>query len=131
MTQLFWHDVEDFPSVDLKDSFVLSWTQSPDGLVFELDASIWPGHQLYEPPKPGEHTCYKRGRLIFPHAHSIRGLRTMAEASYTRDPDGSIDYGTIEALLATGTGRYRLCGDFGDVYLESEEPKLVFNDDSA
>jgi hypothetical protein len=54
-----------FDGVTLTDTFVLDWKHEGDCLVFTVLASLWPGHPAYESPKPGEWTCYKRGRIVF------------------------------------------------------------------
>ena len=44
----------------------------------------------------------------------------MAEATSTKDPDGTIDYGNIDYLSKKENG-YMLGGDFGDVQLVGGE----------
>jgi len=82
-----WYDMEEFRGVDLNDSWVLSWEETEDNLVFQIEASLWPGHPKYTEPPKSDWTCY----------------RTLQ-----RNDDGS----------------FLLCGDFGEVTIESGE--LVF-----
>jgi hypothetical protein len=98
----------------LEDCFVLSWHRAGDQLAFELDASLWPPHKDYEPPKQGEWTCYKPATLIFEGVESVSGLKSMSEANFTVDTDGSKDYGNIDGLSATASG-FLIYGDFGEV----------------
>jgi len=118
-----WRNIDAFIGVDLEDSFVRGWQLSNDALVIELEASLWPGHPSYEPPIKGNHTCYKRARLVFPAAQHVSGLRSMTEARSTEDPDGSVDFGTIDTLTKQGN-RYSIAGEFGTVTLSCAEPVL-------
>ena len=106
-----------FDWVDLEDSWVLGWHLDAawHQLIFDLEASLWPGHEYYVPPSPEEHTCYKRARLIFERVASIEGLSPMDAVKPNIDPDGSIDYGNIEGLHQAGEGIYKFGGDFGEV----------------
>jgi len=115
-----------FDGVDLEDSWVLGWyvDAGRNRLVFELEASLWPGHKYYVPPPPAAHTCYKRVRLIFERVAGIVGLSPMDAVKPQVDPDGSIDYGNIEGLRQTGEGAYKLGGDFGEVSIKCEGVRL-------
>lgn len=119
-----------FDGVDLEDSWVLGWRVDAvhHRLVFELEASLWPGHEYYVPPSPAEHTCYKRAHLIFEHVASIVGLSPMDAVKPNVDPDGSIDYGNIEGLHRAGEGIYKFGGDFGEVSIECEGVQLEIVD---
>ena len=119
-----WFDMEEFQGVDLNDSWVLSWKETEDDLVFQVEASLWPGHPKYAEPPKSDWTCYKKATLSFPLKKRVDGLRPMSEVSYSTDADGSIDYGNIYMLQRNGDGSYRLCGNFGDVIIESDN--LIF-----
>ncbi len=112
--------MEIFNGVDLNDSFVLGWRSTVNSLAFEIEASIWPNSIFYSEPKPNEFTCYKNASLWFKEVKSIEGLKSMAEATSTKDPYRTIDYGNIDYLSKTKNG-YMLGGDFGDVQLVSGE----------
>jgi hypothetical protein len=116
---LNWPDMEIFRGVSLTDSCVLSWRQVDGSLIFEIEASLWPGHPRYAEPPKGDWTCYRLAILTFPQASLVEGLRAMAEAPSTTDPDGSVDYGTIDTLLRNEDGSYLLIGDFGEVTIHS------------
>jgi hypothetical protein len=115
-----WRNMAEIQGVDLNDSWVLSWAETEDELVFQIEASLLPGHVEYTEPREGEWTCYKRATLSFIGKKRADGLRPMAEVSPTTDPDGSVDYGCIDALQRNDDGSYLLCGDFGDVTIESD-----------
>lgn len=119
-----WEEMAAFRHVLVTDCFVLSWAQRDGGIVFEILASLWPGHPLYAPPPPADWTCYREATLRFPNAARVDGLRSMAETPCSTDPDGSVDYGSIDSLWQADDGSYRLDGDFGDVTIESEAPTL-------
>ena len=119
-----WREMPAFVGVDLEDSFVLGWALRADAFVVDLEASLWPGHPSYEPPLPGSHTCYKPARLVFPAVREISGLLPKAELDPSHDPDGSIDYGTIEALSSSGA-QHRIVAEFGVVSLQSSPPLLT------
>jgi len=106
-----------FEGVDLEDSWVLGWhlDELRKQLVFELEVSLWPAHVNYAPPKSGEYTCYKRGRLIFEDVMYLQGLLPEQEVKPSKDPEGSIDYGNIEGFNRAGDGVYEFEGDFGKV----------------
>lgn len=118
---LNWSDMEIFRSVDLTDSWVLSWRQVDGNLVFEVDASLWPGHPRYAEPPKGDWTCYRSATLTFPRARHVEGLRSMATTQSSTDPDGSVDYGSIDTLCRNEDGSYLLIGDFGEVTIRSDE----------
>ena len=108
----------EFKGVDLEDSWILDWRYGADvgGLVFDLEASLWPDHSLYEKPVPDQHTCYKKARLIFQEASVAGELPDPTPTIGTRDPDGSIDYGSVN-VLELEDGLYHLVTDFADLHI--------------
>lgn len=112
--------MNEFRGVDLEDSSVLSWYDAEHALVFQIEASLWPGHPDYVEPPESDWTCYKKATLSFPAVERVDGLRQMYEVTPTADPDGSIDYGCIDALQRNKDGSYLLCGNFGDVTIECD-----------
>ncbi len=103
-----------FKSIDLNDSYVLSWECSEGRLCFWLEASIWPGSEHYQLPKENEYTCYKHASLCFVNFESIYGLRPMSEVCASIDSAGEVDYGNIDSLVQTMEG-FEVSGDFGNV----------------
>lgn len=122
-----------FEYVDLEDSFVLGWNFNAKSrqLVFDLEVSLWKGHQHYTKPLPNEYTCYKRAQLIFENVVTIYGLLSMDKVKYSTDPDGSVDYGNIKGFHKSGNSVYKFGGDiaedFGEVTVECENVRLEFN----
>src|SRR5438445_13526310 len=83
----------------ITDTFVLGWHQEADRLVFDVEASLWPQHPEYEPPLPGQWTCYKPAKLVFAGVRSVEGLPDMSSVAGSTDPDGSQHYGSLDALV--------------------------------
>lgn len=104
------------PGVILEDTWVLGWNQSGHSLRFDVEASLWPGHPNYESPKHGEWACYKHAELTFEGVTSVRGLRDVNSVPSTTDPDGSKDFGSIDALSEV-EGGFLIVGDFGEVHV--------------
>jgi hypothetical protein len=96
-----------FEGVLINDTFVLGWHREAEQLVFAVEASLWPEHPDYEPPRPNEWTCYKRARLVFEGVSSVEGLPDMASAPRCTDADGSQCFGSLDELApsqgATGS----------------------------
>ncbi len=115
----------EFAGVDLEDSWVLGWRfDAPAGrLTIEVEASLWPGHPAYVPPPAGEHTCYRRATLTFEGVTSVSGLRTQSEVPGHRNPDGTRDYGSFDALEGAD-GVFRLAGEMGDVTVRAAVLRL-------
>ena len=115
-----WEELPLFSGIDLHDSFVLGWKFEGGSLCFELEASIWPESKYYVPPKPGEHTCYRKATLQFLGAKEVVGLKPISSVRFMTDPDGSIDYGNIDSLVISN-GDYSVSGEFGVVKIYGGE----------
>ncbi|WP_289028012.1 hypothetical protein [uncultured Paraglaciecola sp.] len=115
-----WTDMDLFRGVDLGDSFVLDWSCTSNSFVIKVEASLWPESKHYSPPVNGEYTCYKNASVTFKNIKSIKGIVPVNEASPTTDPDGSIDYGNIDALTSN-LGQFNICGRFGNVVINGGE----------
>lgn len=117
-----------FENVDLEDSWVLNWHVNTERqqLIFDLEASLWEGHQYYTAPLPEEYTCYKNAQLIFDNVSNIDGLLSMENVKPTVDSDGSTDYGNIEGLRQGEKGIYKLDGEFGEVTVACKDIRLEF-----
>lgn len=109
-----WTDISLFKGIDLNDSFVLGWSLEAGRLAVELEASIWPESDYYIAAKPDEYTCYRKATLEFVGVNEVHGLLPIESVRFTKDPDGSIDYGTIDTLVKLES-TYQVSGDFGEV----------------
>jgi hypothetical protein len=114
---------EMFDGVAITDTFVLGWRHQVDQLVFVVEASLWPGHPNYDPPRSGEWTCYKLAQLVFSGVKSIDGLPNMNAVPTSTDDDGNSDFGTL-AELVPEPGGYRITGDFGTVRVQADSLRL-------
>jgi hypothetical protein len=113
----------EFDGVDLTESYVLGWGMHGDDLRFDLELALVPGHPAYTLPKPDERTCWHPGTLTFLAVRSIRGLDPQDQVRSAIDADDKLDYGNIDTFEEVA-GEYRLSGDFGDVLLESNRPRI-------
>ena len=109
--------------VSFTDTFVLGWSREVDRLVFDVEASLWPGHPAYEPPRPGEWTCYKPARLVFEGVQDAEGLPDMASVPRSTDADGNWDFGSLHELTPE-PGGFRVAGDFGVVRVHAASVRL-------
>jgi hypothetical protein len=108
-----------------QDCWVLNWIFENNNLVFSIQASLWPGHPLYEPPPPDAYTCYKNANLTFHNVSSVNGLLEMEDVKPTIDPDGSKDYGSIDVFRKIEND-FEISGDFGRVFIKAENVTLEF-----
>src|SRR5688572_10578204 len=111
-----WTEMPEFDGVDLTESYVLGWRVDDQGLHFELDVALVPGHPAYRHPRPDERTCYRRGALQFPGASSVRGLEPQDSVVGAVDASGERDYGNIDTFEEV-EGEFNLSGEFGDVQI--------------
>jgi hypothetical protein len=122
-----WTAIPSFDRLDLSESFILSWTADTGDVVFEVDFALAEGHADYRQPPLGEWACFRRGTLKFPNAHSIAGLRTMAEVRPAIDATGEADYGHFDSLIEVASGQFEVSGDFGVLRLESDQPMVAIH----
>ncbi|GAA3928041.1 hypothetical protein GCM10022229_22350 [Luteimonas lutimaris] len=99
--------IEAFDYILLEDTFVFSWHLSTDTLTFQVLASLSQAHPAATVPAAGEWACYRSGAIEFSRVSAIRGLQSQESVVPTTDPDGSVDYGTIDGLAQIGPGEYR------------------------
>ncbi|MBY6224620.1 hypothetical protein [Ferrimonas balearica] len=118
--------MEMFNGIDFNDSFVMSWKLGASELVMDVEASIWPESELYCAPKPNEYTCYRRITLVFSEFKEVRGLIDIASVVGTLDPDGTTDYGNIDAFSKIQSG-FLMSGSFGDVEVVGGHVQLEVN----
>jgi hypothetical protein len=101
----------DLAGVYLEDSWVLELAQTDHELAFRIDAVLTPAHPGYEPAKPGEQHCYRRGWL------RVRGDQIdthLSGSSPATDATGEEDYGNVDAFVFDPTNDHWLLeGDWG------------------
>ena len=120
-------NVEAFDHILLEDTFVFSWSQTPTSLSFVVLASLLQTHPDASPPADGEWACYRDGLIQFHDVSSIQGLLPQAAVLTTVDPDGSIDYGCIDALSLVPPDTYRISGEFGHVSVVARGVSLILS----
>jgi hypothetical protein len=121
-------DYVSFPGlagVLVEESYVLDISESPDQLVFHLDAVLTPEHSAYHSPRPGEHYCYAKGRLIFPDVTRVEWLRR--NGSHYTDASGEEDLGNIDILNMEG-GAFVAGGDWGAVRISGALPRFELSE---
>lgn len=104
---------------------MLAWDQSGDTLTFFVLASLLPEHPDFSPPTEGDWNCYRAGLIQFRGVTSVDGLVPQASIVPTIDASGSVDYGCIDHLSLVGSGKYRVCGEFGDALVVAERVLVV------
>lgn len=117
--------IEATEDIFLEDTFVLSWDYSAGCLIFQVLASLLQSHPAASLPASGEWACYRPGVLTFSGVTSVHGLLLQDSVSPTTDPDGSVDYGTIDSLVQVRPGDYLIAGEFGVVTVAARDVSLV------
>ena len=119
--------IEAFEDVLLEDTFVFSWRQSSESLVFEVLASLLQSHPDAAAPASGDWACYRPALIEFAGVSSVSGLLPQEAVSATRDASGTVDYGCIDELSCTSPGNYRIAGEFGVVTVAAERVSLLLS----
>jgi hypothetical protein len=127
MTASDWTELTEFDGVDLSESYVLGWQLGLAELVFELDVALTPDHPSFRPPRADERTCWVRGRLRFPGASSVQGLREQSGVVGATDATGARDYGSIDEF-SWADGQAHIGGEFADVTLPSSRPHITLSE---
>ena len=122
-----WKDLREFKSLDLEQSFVLSWEISGETLQIDVDLNLRSGHALYEPPRPAEKACFRPGHIDFPQCSAVRmsGENGDIPATLAIQRLGS---GKISGLRRIGEGKYQFEGGFGSVIIVADRPMVRLKD---
>jgi hypothetical protein len=110
MTPYF--ELPGFQHLYLEDGYVLGLEESADELVFLVEFVLTEAHPVYQPPRPGEQYCHRKGRIRFYGINAVEWLRRDFKPN--TDRDGSIDYGNIDSFLSSGNV-HDLEGEWGEV----------------
>jgi hypothetical protein len=113
-----------FAEVYLEGSWVLKVDERGDALVFDLEVVLTERHAFYEPPRPGEMYCYRRGQLVLRSPQPILFRRSGNPP--TVDPNGEQDYGNIDTFTPVGDepSDWELTGDWGEALVVRPEVEL-------
>ena len=113
-----------FEDIYLEDSFVLRIDETPNVLTFFLEFVLNEKHPLFSPPKQDEVYCYQNGYIVFSNLKkSIWRERNM---KVFKDAEGKTDLGNIDLMFYKDGNTY-LYGDWGEVEIWSDTPKLFFD----
>lgn len=114
-----------FDNILLEDTFVFSWHRTHDLLTFNVLASLLQSHPEASPPTSGDWACYRPAVIQFRGVTSVDGLLPQESVNPTIDPDGTVDYGCIDALALIRPGRYCIAGEFGSVTVVAQEVSIA------
>ena len=117
-----WRDLHEFTSVDLEESFVLSWKIDGESLLIDVDLFLCADHIFYEKPRPSEGACFRPAAIEFRNCTSLRGNNLKDELAGTEDTTTALGLGKIHDLRRTGEGEYKMSGEFGDVDIAGDRP---------
>ena len=117
-----WQELREFASVDLAESFVLTWKLTSGALLIDVDLVLCSTHPFYEKPRPSQIACFRPAEIQFPECTALNGVR--ADAPDTAAIASAVGSGKISDLQRIGEGLYRLSGEFGDIQISAERPIL-------
>jgi hypothetical protein len=119
-----WQELREFASVDLAESFVLTWKFASGELLIDVDLFLCPTHPFYEKPRPSQGACFRPAEIQFPECTVLNGVRPDDPDSDIADIASAVGSGKISDLQRIGEGVYRLSGQFGDIEICAERPIL-------
>lgn len=121
--QIQYFELSDFQHIYLEDSFVLGIEESSSKLSFKMEFVLTEKHPLYHKPIENEQYCYKKGEIIFSKTEKIKWNQKSFK-NLSMDSTGEPDMGNIDGFYIEND-IYHLNGDWGDVEVSSEIPKIV------
>ena len=121
--KLDYYSIEEFENIYLEDSYVLQIRTNSNSAEFLLEVVLTENHPLYNPPKQNEQYCYKKAELSFPTVTEIIWVEVNIIPS--KDANGEVDFGNID-LFFYNDQYYELCGDWGELKIQSAKPTIRF-----
>lgn len=118
-----YYEWDNFNNIYLEDSFVLGIDESEKQVSFTLEMVLTEDHPMYSPPRKDEQYCCKKGKIVFQDLKGVRWLNKNMQP-FT-DANESKDYGNIDSFELSSEG-YHLLGDWGEVIINSSEPRVVW-----
>ena len=118
-------DIEGLEDIVLEESYVLAITATPGQVVFKVDFVLTPDHPRYQPKRPDEFACFRRGELRFQDVKIL--YWTGQGAPPSEDPDGEIDYDHIENF-EWEPACYQLHGDWGYMEVTGGDVQVTIDD---
>ncbi|MGO4249495.1 hypothetical protein AB4Y87_19955 [Paenarthrobacter sp. RAF54_2] len=113
----------------LDDSYVLDIQASRGRLAITMEFALAPERPPYSPALPGEQYCYRKGVLVFEGVTELNWTGQLTSRP-SRDPDGSIDYGNIDALVIDGN-HYTVEGGMGRINLQAAAIRVALVSDGT
>ena len=113
----------------LEDSYVLDVSASRGLLAITVEFVLTPEHPSYAPRLAGEAYCYRTGVLVFEGVTDLNWTGQLASHP-SQDPDGSIDYGNIDALTIDGN-HYTVEGNLGMIDLRAASVRVALVSDGT
>ncbi len=118
-------DIEGLQDIVLEESYVLAITATPGEVVFKVDFVLAPDHPRYQPKRPDEFACFRRGELRF---QAVKILYWTGQGRPpSKDPDGEIDYDHIENF-EWEPSCYQLHGDWGYMEVTGGDVQVTIDD---
>ena len=117
-----WRRLREFGSVDLSQSFILSWHFESGQLLIDIDLFLTEEHPFFEKPRPAEKVCIRPAIIEFPYCESlsVEGEDDAPPGDVVR----RLGHGLIDSLRRLDDGRYEISGPFGTVRIAAERPIL-------
>jgi hypothetical protein len=110
----------------LEESYVLAITATPSQVVFKVDFVLTTEHPRYQPNRPGEYECFRRGELRF---QDIKILYWTGQGRPpAQDATGELDYGHIETF-EWEPACYQFLGDWGYMQVTGGTVQVTIDDD--
>lgn len=108
--------------LNLEDSYLLGFRVSEANLRLRVLFALMSHHGRYSPPKPGEQHAYLEGDIVL-EGVAILDWRA-GKPNLLRDPDGSLDLGSID--LVEGHGRYRIATEWFELTCTANALTVIF-----
>ncbi|WP_417842367.1 hypothetical protein [Thalassospira sp.] len=118
-----YSDVEEFKYIYLEDSFLLGMKEDSNCISFLVEAVLLKGHKLYHEPLKGEAHCYKKCEIKFQEIKSVNWVRKSFDPIQGCDEEN--DYGNIDNFTFSDS-EYHVSGEWGDVFIKSDRPVLIW-----
>lgn len=117
-----WRKLLEFSSVDLDQSYILSWHFESEILMIDIDLHLTSTHPFYEKPRPAEKVCIRPAIIEFPYCEKLT-VKDGASATIAETAKG-LGHGLIEGLQRYEDGHYEINGEFGTVFISADRPIL-------
>ena len=111
----------EFQGAYLEDSYFLGIVAEGCDLRLKLLFALKADHPAYAQPKAGEQHCYREGSILIRRPADIE--MQPGRATVLKDPDGSLDFGSIE-LYRQGPSSFRVVTEWFETTLVSEQVTL-------